>query len=1241
MQLYLFMYLTELMDSTKNHDQLGSVVRMSNDAIGRGSYGVVHKGYTSDKAECAIKMYHPILAEEDPGLVNEMVLHEAYVMNKLSNHSNLVQFMGLYYPPSNKDGDYPDYPYIVMELCHKGNLESCLKDNTLNLQIKLKILHDIAKGLEHMHSHGFIHCDLSPNNILLTETFEAKIGDFGVTKLFKGKNLTDLAPGRLGYMGPEAKRSVSSYNEKLDIYSFGCVVLFTITGIECTDNIEEWLNHISPWPLLQELAKQCLQDDPQKRPTAGEICEQLCSMQTSIIDFDKDDSTSLKKVHLKVVQEDHLFESLLQAQYFNDTSNKIMRPYILEEDDMSSEGSEPDKYEEDELSTSSTLQVSCHKKQEKHDKGNAVDNDRRLSFGNGMVKSNTRLNGFIASLLFMFCLQSYFLHIESFSANGLNNSNCISPMVALYANNLPVVAQNNTHAKSDLYVISNPQYEVQYYNTKKTLLYNSAICENNSFPNYSTRLSDKGKSMEHLHLERCPTLTLFAYCLRYPFLCTHHMHQCANTSEDYLFYQLNAKDPSVVVQQNDASSSMLQFPFMPIMPFISDEHLLLKSCTVNVDEGKGFPFKKPVENVQLVALHTEPPLVTLPATLPDHCFMHNRTLFTGDGRADMLIKTELLTASSVTGTSELKITPCFAKVMADGCTVQSLQNNDTCYHISYGELEKYFHTLLDPIFSNLTSIVGLPSIDKLLPLHINNNAVVNTANVKSKFKSMTFNDHDDNDTEFALTSSYCSLLLLIMLLSFLYCLFLLSFFVRQLVRCQMWYIIRLSSRVACIGNNNIFRPSSQFTLVEMPNTNTTTAVIQRRPYYFRRRYSQYAIPYNKLLTSFVFQAPPLCFNEAFNFQTLCIWFVNMTTCNLNCYIHYQGNVPIMLLNSDVDQFHIMMSLSIRREQTLVLILWQQFPSGFHKTSALILCKVEYNKSQFNIVSLKWMNNEFLRKCNDAITLQSFKFSNMQLHGPAFLTCKMQVIKVRNPVRHYNWNTAIVNNKQIQSNIWLMICRWFKYVREDETIDAIVTSYKLVCDLNQHALCQQKDDSMFRSSSNNCNDMHLTEIQFRILINQLEIHLIFADAYRFLREFMHEDLSRSIVAVNFLSALQHKVTAGHTTHHYILQLLRMLHCTIAYCQTSLLDSPDDRAGVFDGSCIQLVTNHITHNICIHQPAQRKSELDSVPGHGGDALIKGNHVLRFQSVNPPLRHPAILPLPQTDICNHDMKVGLYVD
>ena len=64
-----------------------------------------------------------------------------------------------------------------------------------------------------MHSHGFIHCDY---NILLTATFEAKIGDFGVTKLFKGKNLTDPAPGRLGYMGPEAKRSVSSYNEKLD-----------------------------------------------------------------------------------------------------------------------------------------------------------------------------------------------------------------------------------------------------------------------------------------------------------------------------------------------------------------------------------------------------------------------------------------------------------------------------------------------------------------------------------------------------------------------------------------------------------------------------------------------------------------------------------------------------------------------------------------------------------------------------------------------------------------------------------------------------------------------------------------------------------------------------------------------------------------------------------------------------------------------------------------------------------------
>ena len=136
---------------------------------------------------------------------------------------------------------------------------------------------------------------------MLTENFGAKIGDFGATKLFKGKNLTDPAPGTPGYMAPEATGAACSYNQMLDIYSFGCVMLFTISGAECTENIEKWLKCISPWPLLQKLAKQCLEHDPQERPTASEVCEQLHNITNSIQpDFDtelKHDVAFIKMLH--------------------------------------------------------------------------------------------------------------------------------------------------------------------------------------------------------------------------------------------------------------------------------------------------------------------------------------------------------------------------------------------------------------------------------------------------------------------------------------------------------------------------------------------------------------------------------------------------------------------------------------------------------------------------------------------------------------------------------------------------------------------------------------------------------------------------------------------------------------------------------------------------------------------------------------------------------------------------------
>ena len=167
---------------------------------------------------------------------------------------------------------------------------------------------DVARGLEHIHSHGFIHCDLTPKNVFLTKDLRAKIGDLGAAKLSEGKDLTDCAPGTPGYMGPEAKRPECRYNEKLDIYSFGCVVLYTFTGTEeDIDDIEKWLKCISQSVDLQELARQCLQHDSQNRPNTGEVYKRLCHIKKKSTTPNADvkpqqNSTIVKEVQIKAIK---------------------------------------------------------------------------------------------------------------------------------------------------------------------------------------------------------------------------------------------------------------------------------------------------------------------------------------------------------------------------------------------------------------------------------------------------------------------------------------------------------------------------------------------------------------------------------------------------------------------------------------------------------------------------------------------------------------------------------------------------------------------------------------------------------------------------------------------------------------------------------------------------------------------------------------------------------------------------
>ena len=258
--------------------------------IGQGAYAVVEEGYKSDGIRCAVKLFHPKLLDTYKGKKygKTMFEYEASVMSSL-NHPNVVQFYGLHY--GNDDPNNP--PWLVMECLHTS-LRSLITKQCLQSHVKVNILCDVAAGLKYLHSLCLVHCDLTPSNILITENLRAKIGDFGVSKFLYNATLTTQTPGTALYMSPEARQAIPSYNETLDIFSFGWVVIYTFSGTDPNEtsyyNKKTEITQLSK--PLQKLVEQCLHDEPQERPTASEVFTQLQSITDSDLNYTNDIKTS-------------------------------------------------------------------------------------------------------------------------------------------------------------------------------------------------------------------------------------------------------------------------------------------------------------------------------------------------------------------------------------------------------------------------------------------------------------------------------------------------------------------------------------------------------------------------------------------------------------------------------------------------------------------------------------------------------------------------------------------------------------------------------------------------------------------------------------------------------------------------------------------------------------------------------------------------------------------------------------
>ena len=260
-------------------------VEETGEEVGRGSYGTVtivkYKGM-----RCAAKKLHPALlqlqselqsAYDQRGIVLDRFVGECMLHFQL-HHPHIVQSLGYY--------QQEIAPVSVTELL-STDLCRCIDHfGVLPNEVSFSILHHVALGLQYLHerSEPIIHRNLSANNILLTDDMTAKIGDFGsavvLTPSVVNRPLTPV-PGNLSYMPPEAFPHDVKYDTKLDIFSYGVLMVHTLSGqfpvdlgrreLSEADRRQKYLEAIGSEHPLMELILHCLRNDPADRPTAREI----------------------------------------------------------------------------------------------------------------------------------------------------------------------------------------------------------------------------------------------------------------------------------------------------------------------------------------------------------------------------------------------------------------------------------------------------------------------------------------------------------------------------------------------------------------------------------------------------------------------------------------------------------------------------------------------------------------------------------------------------------------------------------------------------------------------------------------------------------------------------------------------------------------------------------------------------------------------------------------------------------
>lgn len=249
--------------------------------VGKGSFGIVCRALDVESNELrALKFPRP--SQYDVRLLREQLRRETAKSLPL-DHPHIVKTYGL--------EEVDDFLFVVQQFVDGSDLKQTLRSDR-SLKQKVELVAKIADGLHHAHCQELVHCDLKPANVLIDQTDQPLIADFGLAFLESEQlEMSNVPFGTWPYMSPQMIRGlVRDSDYRTDLFSLGVILYELLSGRKpfqgpSKEDLVRQIEHADPTPLkrvsgvdseLDRICLKCLSKAARDRySTAQDLADDL------------------------------------------------------------------------------------------------------------------------------------------------------------------------------------------------------------------------------------------------------------------------------------------------------------------------------------------------------------------------------------------------------------------------------------------------------------------------------------------------------------------------------------------------------------------------------------------------------------------------------------------------------------------------------------------------------------------------------------------------------------------------------------------------------------------------------------------------------------------------------------------------------------------------------------------------------------------------------------------------------